>query len=70
MSIRLIAKELYAARRREESLATELDEAKRVASADMAYTSRLEDELRRARAERRRMEEILAGHIDRTRTRT
>jgi hypothetical protein len=59
MSIRLIAKELYAARQREEALEGE------VAGADEAYKVRLEADLRRARAERRRLEEILAGHIDR-----
>jgi hypothetical protein len=59
MSIRLIAKELYAARQREETLARE------VADARGAHKSRLETTLRQARAERRRLEEILAGHIDR-----
>jgi hypothetical protein len=59
MSIRLIARELYAARQREEALARE------VAAADGALKSRLETDLRRARAERHRLEEILAGHIDR-----
>ena len=59
MSIRLIAKELYAARRREENLEREM------AAADMTQRPLLEAELRTARAERRRMEEILAGHIDR-----
>ena len=59
MSIRLIAKELYVARRREEAL------EKAVAGADMARKPLLKAELRTARAERRRMAEILAGHIDR-----
>lgn len=62
MSIRLIAKELYAARRREEKL------EKAAAAADMTRKPLLEAELRTARAERRRMEEILAGHIDRAGT--
>lgn len=64
MSIRLIAKELYKARRREESLVKEM------AAADQNAGSRLEDKLledklRRARAERRRLEATLAGLIDR-----
>ena len=59
MSIRLIAKELYQARRREESLVKEM------AAADRDTASRLEEKLRQARAERRRLEASLAGLIDR-----
>jgi hypothetical protein len=59
MSIRLIAKELYAARRREESVLKEM------AAADTAEKSRFEAGLRQARAERRRLEVMLAGLLDR-----
>ncbi|MDJ0784738.1 MAG: hypothetical protein QNJ22_22430 [Desulfosarcinaceae bacterium] len=59
MSIRLIAKELYAARQREEALGKEM------AIADPAQKPHLAERLRVARAERRRLEAILAGHIDR-----
>ncbi|MEJ2638623.1 MAG: hypothetical protein P8010_03520 [Desulfosarcinaceae bacterium] len=59
MSIRVIAKELYRARRREDSLAKEM------AAADTAEKSRFEKGLRQARAERRRLETMLAGLIDR-----
>jgi hypothetical protein len=59
MSIRLIAKELYQARRREESLVKEM------AAADKDTEVRLEEKLRQARAERRRLEASLAGLIDR-----
>jgi hypothetical protein len=60
MSIRLVAKELYQARRREESL------TKEISAADPTAKSRLEDRLRRASAERRRLEAMLAGLIDRS----
>ena len=59
MSIRLIAKELYAARQREEAVAWEM------AAADIAEKKRLEAVLRRARGERQQLEAMLAGHIDR-----
>jgi hypothetical protein len=59
MSIRLIAKELYQARRQEESLVKEM------AAADRDAGSRLEEKLRQARAERRRLEATLADLIDR-----
>lgn len=59
MSIRLIAKELYAARQREAAVERE------VASASMAERPPLVQALRRARNERKRLEAILAGHIDR-----
>lgn len=65
MSIRMLAKELYAARQREESLSNELAKAKEASASGMADPSGLADALRRARAERQRMEAILAGHIDR-----
>jgi hypothetical protein len=64
MSIRMIAKELYAARQREDALSRE------AAAANMAHRPRLAEALRRARAERRRLEETLAGHIDRGATRS
>jgi hypothetical protein len=60
MSIRLIAKELYQARRREESL------LKEISAADPTAKTRLADRLRRASAERRRLEAMLAGLIDRS----
>lgn len=59
MSIRLIAKELYAARQREEAAARALADAQGV------QKTPLEADLRQARAERQQLEKILAGHIDR-----
>lgn len=59
MSIRLIAKALYAARQREAAVEKELT------NASMAERPRLVQALHRARTERKRLEATLAGHIDR-----
>ena len=67
MSIRLIAKELYAARQREEALSKEAAALRAVPGTITDRQRRIESALRTARAERRRMEQILAGHIDRGR---
>jgi hypothetical protein len=61
MSIRLIAKELYEARKREEFLVAQM------AAADRDAGSRIEEKLRQARVERRRLETSLVGLIDRGR---
>jgi hypothetical protein len=58
MTIRLIAKELYALRREVEEL------EKRLESASSENKDRLEEQLRRVRAERDRMKRLIEGHKD------
>ncbi len=58
MSIRLIARELYQLRREVERI------EKKIESADCREQERLKDSLRKARAERDRMRNILNGQKD------